>query len=227
LTDSSVLTDAFSGLDPALRAVADPARVERMVAYMRGQFPFLGVMAADRRRISRSCMRAARSATPDDLLSFAERCWDQHEREFQYIGADVLRAGAASLRAGDLARVRALIQEKSWWDTVDSLAAWTVGPMVANHALGSEMDRWIDDPDLWVARTAVLHQLSYKDRTDARRLFDYVERRADEPEFFMRKALGWALRQHARQDPEAVRTFIEAHRDQLSGLTVREALRRL
>ena len=82
---------------------------------------------------------------------------------------DALRAGAAHLRAGDLDAIRGFITTHSWWDTVDSLAAWTVGPMVTNHDLGERMDTWVHDDNLWVARTAILHQLGYKDATDADR----------------------------------------------------------
>ena len=88
------------------------------------------------------------------------------------------------------------------------------------------MDEWIHDDNLWVARTAILHQLNYKARTDEARLFAYVEARALDQEFFIRKALGWALRNYARVAPDAVRTFIDTH-PELSGLTRREATKHL
>jgi 3-methyladenine DNA glycosylase AlkD len=98
---------------------------------------------------------------------------------------------------------------------------------VANHGLADEMDRWIDDADIWVARTAILHQLSYKSATDGDRLFAYARSRAGDTEFFIRKALGWALRQYAREEPDRVRAFVAANRSHLSGLTVREALKHI
>lgn len=211
-----------------LRALADPDAAVTMSLYMRDLFPFLGVSAAGRRTVTKRLLKTAKTTDADSLLSLARTCWDLAEREFQYTGADVLRAGAGALRAGDLTCVRALIESRSWWDTIDPLAAWTVGPMVTNHPqLVSAMDRWIVDANIWVARTAILHQLGYKARTDADRLFDYVLTRAPDTDFFICKASGWALRQYAREDPDAVRAFVAEHAARLSGLTKREALKRL
>lgn len=211
----------------ALEALADAERAEPMAAYMRDKFVFLGITAKERRAATKPWLRDAKQAEPDELLALARWCWDQPEREFHHVGADALRAGAANLRAEDLDTVRDLVTDKSWWDTVDALATWTVGPLVANHELGTVMDAWITDDNLWVARTAILHQLGYKTNTDGERLFRYAELRAADTEFFIRKALGWALRQYARVAPGEVRTFVEERREQLSGLTVREAMKHL
>jgi 3-methyladenine DNA glycosylase AlkD len=89
------------------------------------------------------------------------------------------------------------------------------------------MDEWIDDEDMWVVRTALLHQLRYRAATDSGRLFDHCHRRAGDPDFFVRKAIGWALREYARTDPDAVRQFVDGARDRLSPLSVREALKHL
>jgi 3-methyladenine DNA glycosylase AlkD len=99
---------------------------------------------------------------------------------------------------------------------------------VATHPeLISEMDRWIDDENLWVARTAILHQLFYGDATDVDRLFGYCLRQASHPDFFIRKAIGWALRQYARTDPDRVRSFLVGPGAALSPLSVREASKHL
>lgn len=228
MTSGTPLTDVFPALRPALEAVADPEKVESMAGYIKGHFDFLGVPTPVRRSVAKPAIAAAKAADPDALLAFAARCWGEPEREFQYIGADALRAGAKHLRAGDLQPVREFIEDKGWWDTVDSLAAWTVGPMVWAHpALVDEMDLWIDDSNIWVARTAILHQLSYKGDADADRLFSYADKRASDNEFFIRKALGWALRQHSRFDPDAVVSYVDRNAERLSGLTKREALKRI
>lgn len=211
-----------------LLAVADPGKAEQMAAYMKGHFVFLGVTAGDRRNATKELTKAARTMQPDDLVELATACWAEPEREFHYVGMDVLRAGANHLRASDLAAVRGFILATPWWDTVDSLAAWTVGTMVSNHPeLARSMDDWIEDDDIWIARTAILHQLGYKEITDAPRLFRYAERRASHSDFFIRKAIGWALRQYARVDPEAVELFVAEHDAELSGLTKREALKHI
>lgn len=122
--------------------------------------------------------------------------------------------------------VRHLITTVPWWDTVDLLAAHVVGPLVAaDPALAATMDAWIDDDDLWVARAALLHQLRFKADTDTERLFGYCLRRSGHPDFFIRKAIGWALREYAKTDPDAVRDFLVREQRRLAPLSVREALR--
>jgi 3-methyladenine DNA glycosylase AlkD len=209
-----------------LEAVADATSAPPMAAYMKHRFEFMGIKAAPRRVATRSTMTRARRASGDELVAFARDCWNEPEREFQYVGADVLNANVARLESRHLADVEGLITAKSWWDTVDGLAAWCVGGLVrVDRTLTIEMDRWIDADDIWLARSAILHQLRWGHDTDVVRLFDYTLRRAGDTEFFIRKAIGWALRQYARTDPDAVRTFVTTH--EFSGLTRREALKHL
>lgn len=205
-----------------------------MAAYMKDRFVYLGCPAGERRLVSKPIIQAAKKMDPVELLEMVGQLWDEPEREFHYVGMDAVRAGAAHLRATDLEAVRALILRTPWWDTVDSLAVHTVGTMVTNHpALLEVMDEWIeaegdaDVAEMWLARTAILHQLMYKERTDTNRLFTYCSMRSESPEFFMRKAIGWALRQYARTDADAVRNFVAENVDSLSGLSKREALKHL
>lgn len=206
---------------------ADPDKAPGMSAYVKGHFEFIGVSAAERRQASKPIIAVAKTMDPDELLELAETLWAEPEREFHYVGMDALRAGAKNLRADDLEAVADFICATPWWDTVDSLAIHTVGTLVANHDLGAVMDEWIESPDIWLARSAILHQLMYKDETDSERLFSYCRSQAENTEFFIRKAIGWALRQYARTDPEAVQAFVMAHDDVLSGLSKREALKHL
>jgi 3-methyladenine DNA glycosylase AlkD len=121
-----------------------------------------------------------------------------------------------------------LVTTDPWWDTVDVLAAHVVGAIVARHPeTVATVDEWLRDGDLWLARTAILHQVTYADRTDAGRLFGYCLARADHRDFFIRKAIGWALRQYAKTDPEAVRAFVREHEGTLAPLPVREAVKNL
>ncbi len=212
----------------ALIEVADAEKAPVMAAYMKDHFAYLGVQAKDRRAAQKPTLIALADADADGLLAFADACWAAPEREVQYVATDILRKYEAKLDAEHLDRVATLITTKSWWDTVDLLAAHTVGPLVArNDELSDVMDTWIDDDNIWLARTAIIHQLSYKERTNSDRLFTYADRRAADTEFFIRKALGWALRQHARTDPEAVRSYVAEREDELSGLTKREAMKHL
>lgn len=211
-----------------LEDAADPGEIEAMSAYMKHQFPFLGLHSAELRRVSKPFLQVAAEVDGDDLIAFVHQCWLQPEREFRYVGANLTRKHVANLDPSHLPDIEHFIVTDSWWDTVDTLAAWTVGPLVFAHPeLVAVMDRWIDDDDMWLNRTAILHQLSYKEATDAERLFRYCRRRADHRDFFVRKAIGWALRQYARIDPDAVRRFVADNEAALSGLTRREALKHL
>ncbi len=218
--------DDFAALDAAFRAAADPARAVAMVAYMRDQFAFLGLPAPEQRRSSAPVISALPAPTEADIAAFTARCWEADEREFQYAGCDYAIRHVGRCSAGFLAHARGLITTKSWWDTVDALAARVVGPLVVRWPeLVAVMDEWIDARDIWLARTALLHQLHRRAGTDADRLFRYCERRAGDREFFLRKAIGWALREYSKTDPVAVRRFVAARADVLSPLSVREARR--
>jgi 3-methyladenine DNA glycosylase AlkD len=209
-------------------AARDPEAAAPMRAYMRDQFPFLGIPTTWRRPLSREVLAGLPRPAEDDLRAVALACWDLPEREYQYFACDWLRRHAAVCSPGFLDTVRTLIVTRSWWDTVDALAARVVGPIVARHpATVPTMDAWLVDENMWLARTAILYQLTYAERTDADRLFRYCLARAGHRDFFIRKAIGWALRQYAKTDPSAVRSFVAVHAGQLSPLSTREALKNL
>jgi len=199
-----------------------------MAAYMRDQFPFLGIPGPTQRTLALEVLAGLPRPAEEDLREVALGCWALAEREYQYFACGWLRRHARVCSAGFVETARYLIVTKSWWDTVDALAAHLVGPLVARHpALLSTMDSWLTDDDLWLVRTAILHQLRYKEQTDAVRLFRYCTAQAEHRDFFVRKAIGWALREYAKTDPAAVRAYVHAHESRLSALSVREALKNL
>jgi 3-methyladenine DNA glycosylase AlkD len=222
----------------------DPERAAAMRAYMRELFPYLGIATPARRALSRQVL--AGLAPPDEagLTRVALACWALPEREYQYFACDYLRSHAGVLTPAAMPVLRRLITTKSWWDTVDELASDVVGAVVARHPeLLPTMDEWVagTDPsvgspsasprssalsELWPARVAVLHQLRYKTATDTDRLFRYCTVLAGHRDFFIRKAIGWSLREFAKTDPGAVRDFVAAT-PELSGLSAREALKNI
>lgn len=207
-------------------AARDPDRAGPMAAYMRHQFPFLGISSTSQQALARRVLAGLPRPAEADLAAVARACWELPEREYQYFACRLLRRYARVCGPGFMTVARDLIVTKSWWDTVDALAAHLVGPLVAGHPeLTAATDAWLTDADRWLVRTALLHQLTYKEATDAERLFRYCATQAEHPDFFVRKAIGWALRQYARVDPAAVREFVDRHRSRLAGLTVREALK--
>ncbi|MFI0239293.1 DNA alkylation repair protein [Streptomyces sp. NPDC016845] len=207
-------------------AEADPERAARMRAYMKDVAPFLGLPSPRRRELSKAVVAGTPRPDETDLTAVALRCWELPEREYAYFAVDLLRRHLRRLTSSFLPVARQLVVTVPWWDTVDLLAAHVVGGLVAaDPALTADMDAWIEDGDLWVARTALLHQLRHKESTDTERLFAYCLRQAGHPDFFIRKAIGWSLREYAKTDPDAVRSFVAAHRDVLAPLSVREALK--
>jgi 3-methyladenine DNA glycosylase AlkD len=205
-----------------LTGAGDPVRAAGTSAYLRHQFPFLGITLPRLRAL----LRDVPMPPAEEAVAWAQACWALPEREYQYAGLAALRRVARHLPAASLPDLRGLITTKSWWDTVDALATHVVGTLVREHtSLAVEMDRWVEDEDIWVVRTAILHQERWKAGTDAGRLFAYCERRAADREFFIRKAIGWALRSYAATDPLAVQRFVLNHEAVLSGLSRREAMR--
>ena len=209
----------------AFEPARDPTRAVPMAAYLRDQFPFLGIGATDRDALLRDVLAAAPPPSADEVLAAAEALWALDGREYQRAGSRLLRRHVRRLPSGALPRVGRLITTRAWWDTVDELAIHVVGGLVhADDGLVAAMDRWIDDEDRWLVRTAILHQHRWKAATDQERLFRYCLRRAGHTDFFVRKAIGWALREHSKTDAAAVRRFVADHAGELSGLSRREAL---
>jgi 3-methyladenine DNA glycosylase AlkD len=206
----------------------DPVRAAPMRAYMREQFPFLGIPSPRQRELARTVLAGLPAPDEADLRAVALGCWALPEREYQYFACSYLRRHARAGTAAFIDTARRLVVTKPWWDTVDALAAHLVGPLVTRHrALVATMDEWAGADDMWLVRTAILHQLRYRADTDAQRLFRYCAAQAGHRDFFIRKAIGWALREYARTDPEAVRAFVRAQSGRLSPLSVREALKNI
>jgi 3-methyladenine DNA glycosylase AlkD len=196
-------------------------------AYMRDQFPFLGVPMLRRRATFKQLIK--QTGMPPDVPAVAMSLWQRPEREFQYCAVDLLLAnGKKNEQESNLAVYETLICQKSWWDTVDALAP-VVGQYLAKYPEQREplTQKWLQSGHLWLMRTAILFQLGYKKQTDEALLFRIVLQAAPNQDFFIRKGIGWALREYAKTNPQAVRNFVSQHTGELSPLSQREALKRL
>ena len=218
------LSDPAGRLIAAFRAAANPERAIAMEHYMKDQFRFFGIPAPTRRAVQREVLGRWKPHETE-LVGFTDTLWAQPEREAQYAACDVLERGARRGSPALLDHLEGWITTRSWWDSVDALAH-AVGNLVRVHPeLASVMDRWIEADSFWLARVALIYQLPSKDATDSERLFRYCVHRAGDTEFFIRKAIGWALREYSKTDPAAVVAFVAAHEAELSPLSRREALR--
>ncbi len=212
-----------------LARLADPESARGMAAYMKTDMPCYGVKKPQRMPVFEAMVEAFPVTSAAEYEAAVRALWRQPHREEKYFAISLARHHERFIELPRLDLYRRLIVEGAWWDFVDEIAAHLVGHLFARHPgeVGQVLDRWIDDEDLWLRRTAILAQLRHGADTDATRLFDYCLRRAHEREFFIRKAIGWALREYAKSDPDAVRRFVGAHEDQLSGLSRREALKHI
>lgn len=208
----------------ALRNVADPARQAAMRAYMRDQFGFLGIGTPARRAATTAIYQGMKSSSMEDVITLAHALWILPEREYQYAAIDLLAMHSDNLDMPHLPVLMELVQSKSWWDTVDALASVISKVLRYKH---DGMNQAINHENMWVRRVAILHQLGWRDKTNQHLLFEYALACAHEKEFFIQKAIGWALRDYARHNPDAVREFTSANKDTLSPLSYREANKHL
>ena len=211
----------------ALEPLANPALQPWMRAYMKDRFEFLGIKIPARRAAIAGLIRRQKSAPASDLLRCARALWALPEREYQYVAVDLLTRFGRQLKPAHIPDLFALVRRKSWWDTVDALAA-VISSILrmacsADPHVQSMMDEALGSSNLWVRRVAIIHQLGWRAQTDSRRLFAYASAYAHEKDFFIRKAIGWALRDYARYAPDEVREFLRTNRVRLSALTLREA----
>lgn len=193
--------------------------------YLRDQFDFLGIRTPIRRKLTKQFIREIGLPPKEELKDVILMLWDLPEREYQKAALDILEKAKKQLTKEDMPWLTSLIMKKSWWDTVDVLSPDIMGYMFSNddELIHSFADKWIEDENIWLQRSAILYQLKFKDKTDEERLFRYILRRADSDEFFVQKAIGWVLREYAKTRPESVKAFVTNHN--LKPLSKREALK--
>nr|WP_315259365.1 DNA alkylation repair protein [uncultured Duganella sp.] len=211
-------------LTAALNSVADVQRAPAMRAYMRDQFDFLGIGTPARRTVGKPLLRALKGIGAEALLEHTRVLWRLPEREYQYVALDMLAMHWKELNSTHIPVLMELVQDKSWWDTVDALTGIIGDILRYQH---DHMDTALRDNNMWVRRIALLHQLGWRDKTDQERLFNYCLTLGQEKEFFIQKAIGWALRDYARHAPEAIKTFTQKEKERLAPLSFREANKHL
>lgn len=187
-------------------------------------FPYLGIKSPQRKELTKSFIAENGLPSKVELEKVVKGLWDLPEREFHYIAIDLVGKWAKKLEEKDLELLEYMIVNKSWWDTVDTTAKY-VGVFFKKHPELTKPTtlRWITSDNMWLQRMAIIFQLAYKKDTDVDLLFEYVLRKADSEEFFIQKAIGWALRQYAKIDAAEVKRFVEV--TDLKPLSRREALK--
>ena len=205
-----------------LEAAKDSKNAGPMEAYMRHQFFFLGVAAPERNALYKKYFPKAKKTKIIDW-NFVDTCWRKEPREYQYVAANYLKAMQSYLTENDLPKLERLVVTKSWWDTVDILDR-VVGSLVYDHPELEEIIlKWSLSDNIWLRRVAIDHQLLRKEKTNVQLMEKILLHNLNQTEFFINKAIGWALRDYSKTNPIWVAGFIEKNKERMADLSIKEA----
>lgn len=210
-----------------LKEHENPANAKAMSAYMKDKFQFFGIKTPARRTILKEFHQVHGVPQIDVVDEYIKVLWQHPEREMQLTAQEIAGKYMKKASKQKIELYEYMILNNSWWDTVDYIAIWLVGTLFKKHPemIDQYVEKWMNSDNFWLQRTAILFQRNYKDETDEALLFNLCKRLSDEKEFFIRKAIGWALREYSKTNPQAVIDFVNSHH--LSPLSEKEALRRI
>lgn len=198
---------------------------EKMAAYMRHQFQFLGLNAAVRNEVTKEIYKTIGLPDYVHLQPVIEELWEQPYREIHYFAMGLLLKFHTSFEKSTILFLRKLIEQQSWWDTIDFIAPNLVGKFMKTYPemIDNTINEWMESDNFWLQRSALLFQLKYKKETDTELLSHLIVHLADKNEFFIRKAIGWVLREYSKTDASWVIEFVQTHT--LKPLSAKEALK--
>lgn len=208
-----------------LQNAANPDKAVEMAAYMKNRFDFLGIPTPLCRKLCKPLFKEMKPQALD--WDFVESCWESPYREMQYVATDYLNVSVEQLTPQDLSRIELLITRKSWWDTIDALDKVIGGIFLNFPEIRSQLIHWSQHDNIWLRRVAIDCQLSLKQQTDKALLSEVIQNNFGQPEFFINKAIGWALREYGKTNPDWVKNFVQQYREMMAPPSVREALKRL
>jgi 3-methyladenine DNA glycosylase AlkD len=213
----------LSEVQGRLPALGDKKVAFGAQAYMKDIAPFLGVKTPERRKLFKEIFKELPMPTSKELGETSRALWKLREREYHYAACDLIDFFIESADKNFLKdHVEYLITQKSWWDTVDTLGSVAISPLTIKYPSISLVRSWNKSSNMWLNRAAIQHQRGRKTNTDIPLLLEFLDAHADESEFFIAKAIGWALRDLSRVNNSAVKKFLKAH-PELNRVAVREA----
>lgn len=204
---------------------ADANNARPMEKYLRDLFPHLGIKKPERTRLLKEFVNEHGHPDITQIEPIVRRLWELPHREYQYVALSFLERVQKNLSNNDIELLEFLIVNKSWWDTVDIIAAKLVGTVFKNYPslIKIYTPEWVHSDNTWLQRSALLFQLKYKQDTDTDLLYSYIDKLKTSKEFFIQKAIGWILREYSKTNPQSVLQYIES--TQLASLSRREALK--
>ncbi len=193
-----------------------------MSKYMRNMFDFYGLPTPKRKEVYKDFIKAEKKAKEIDW-EFLDKCYEDNHREFQYLVYDYLIAMNNFLNYDDIPKIKKYIKTKQWWDTIDFLDK-VIGKIgLRDNRVDNLMLEWSKDEDLWVRRIAIDHQLCRKEKTNTELLERIIVNNFGSDEFFINKAIGWALRDYSKTNPEWVKDFVNKYNTKMDSLSIKEA----
>lgn len=229
-SSSNALPDLIvSYVQEEFQKLADPVNAVPMAAYMKTEMPFYGIPKPLRVPIYRTLKKEYAPASQEEYEDSVLALWQLPHREEKYAAIEYAMFFDKFITHKSVALYERLVREGQWWDFVDPVAIWLVGIALKKDRtrLEPKMNKWIRDPDMWIRRTAILSQNRHKSETNEAMLFEHCLDRAHEKEFFIRKAIGWALREYSYAAPQSVRKFLDKNKDKLSPLSLKEGAKQL
>ena len=207
---------------------SNPLNAAPMKKYMRDQFEYLGIKSPQVTSLLREFIKSNGLPPFEKFDLISHELWKLPQREFQYIAMNLISKYEKKLEPEFIETLEYLITTKSWWDTVDLLAGHPAGTMFKKYPKVKEkyLRKWRKSENMWLRRTALLFQLGYKKETDFDLLCEIIKENLGSDEFFINKAIGWALRQYAHTNPTPVKKFVKATKE-LHPLSRREALKNI
>ncbi len=208
---------------------ADKKNAQGMSAYMKNQFSFYGIKKPEREKLTKEILRSfSESITQKQLLDCARSLWKKKEREYHYLAIDLLNKNKKILTSTAFPVIELMLLKNQWWDSIDALASGVVAHLVKEFPeLQKEIKRFSTHKNFWLQRVSIIYQLPYKTNTNEQFLFHVCSLHASQKEFFVQKAIGWALRQYAKTNPGQVKHFVKQNAASLSALSKREALKHI
>jgi len=216
-----IITPNYNEIFQRFEDNSDPEKAVKMSAYMRNQFPFLGLATPLRRSLSKNFLMEAKTMARVDFR-FVKECWTKPPREYQYLAVSYLHAVRDLLVPTDMPSLKQCAVSKSWWDTIDGLDRIIGHVAMRFPKINEVLLQWSLDDNFWLRRIAIDHQLTRKEKTDTGLLWRILVNNLGHEEFFVNKAIGWSLREYSKTNPEWVRGFIREFKERLSPLSVRE-----
>ncbi len=194
---------------------------KKMSAYMLNQFSYIGIRSPERKKLLKDTLKQVKSENQIDWV-FINKCWENQYRELQYVALDYIQAMKRHLIDKDVSKLKKLALSKSWWDTIDCLDRIVGGIALEYSEVNMILLEWSASDNIWLRRIAIDHQLLRKEKTNVDLMEKILKNNFYQNEFFINKAIGWALRDYSKTNPEWVKNFIEINKDKMHKLSIKE-----